>query len=147
MGQVTTESKDPFLREQQLLQKARDEAYARGFKEGLEVKQKSVTCFVPTTDLPDSKLDELAVAARKATPGPWHSSPHCVWAGEIEPGPFGGHGFICQTYNDAPIGTAEIANAKHIAAADPTTLLALVEELRRRRNEHSAIPAEPVKEN
>jgi len=39
-------SKDAFLREQQLLQKAREEGFARGWEQGLKAGR-SVTCIVP----------------------------------------------------------------------------------------------------
>lgn len=58
------ESKDPFLREQQLLQKARDEAYGRGWREGLEAGKVSAPCIVP----PKTREQMLEKALREIAP-------------------------------------------------------------------------------
>lgn len=74
------------------------------------------------TDLPDSKLDELAAKAKAAMPGPWEVG----LVGNCNVVHFDGD-------NVRPVAQCSAPVAAYIAAANPTTILALVEELRRRR--------------
>lgn len=72
---------------------------------------------------------ELEKAAEAATPGPWHvedmSDEPCVIAGEQ---------YICQTIYDHQSGTyrsdpnGHTKDALYIALANPTTILALLDE-------------------
>jgi len=74
------------------------------------------------TDLTPERVRALLDGA---TPGPWHSAPHCVYAGETPPGPFGGESWVAQTYHDHPLRAREREDASLIAAA-PDLALALL---------------------
>ena len=75
-------------------------------------------------------IDKLRAAAKAATPGPWGvlQAPHT-------------HGSWWEIYADGPsrIGVLSrdnaIPNGRHIAACDPTTIIALCDEVARLRQE------------
>jgi hypothetical protein len=75
--------------------------------------------------LSDRKLGELARLARTATPGPWVVSHDPDGIYTREPGAL----LIAEAQT--------LVDEVFIAAADPTTLLALVAEIRRRRAEQT----------
>jgi len=62
-------------------------------------------------------IDELAALANAATPGPWTAGSRCVRDSD-------GHGVAGEGY------TTEDADLAYIAAANPETVLALIERLR-----------------
>lgn len=64
-------------------------------------------------------LDALEAVARAATPGPWHQGAHYIGAGGEPHDP------------EVQVGQASvIPDAKHMAAFDPPTVLALIARLR-----------------
>ena len=75
-------------------------------------------------------IDRLRAAAEKATPGPWGvlQAPHT-------------HGSWWEIYADGPfrIGVLSrdnaLPNGRHVAACDPTTIIALCDEVARLRQE------------
>lgn len=70
-------------------------------------------------------LDALDTAARSATPGPWAVHPGTEWVRT-----FGGHGRGIASCDQRDSGEGDRENATHIAAADPTTVLALIARIR-----------------
>ena len=103
----------------------------------------------------DEKLDELERCAEAATEGPWHRKfrdevctdsgvnpdpdgwkecPMCGGEGDVNFADIDGDGWepLCQVVG---IGDRLTNDARHIATADPPTVLALVEEVRRLRED------------
>ncbi len=77
--------------------------------------------------LTDDQLDELEAAARRATEG--------AWAQSLDPDHWAviyGRGGACICTLNAWVDALDEAqaNARHVAAADPATVLALVAEVR-----------------
>ena len=68
-------------------------------------------------------IDRLRAAAEKATKGPWQRDDRYVMNGLIDK-------VVC-TCEDGPLGV----DADHIAACDPTTIIALCDEVERLRQE------------
>lgn len=82
--------------------------------------------------LPLTTLESLRETARKATPGPWSTDDGCRATKGI-----GGHVYFgreliagCRGHHgpDTELEQQD-ANARHIAAFDPTTAIALLDEL------------------
>jgi hypothetical protein len=82
-------------------------------------------------------LDELEAKARAATPGKW-----CIKLGQAT---FGDGSQVAYVMQDAPDPHAVIAyevaltDAAHIAAANPATVLALIERVRRAERENEVL--------
>jgi hypothetical protein len=94
-------------------------------------------------------LDAIEAAAKAATPGPWTA---CAWAGADWPErrvtvgsefPAGTREAIAMNTRYAPRPREDMA---YIAAMNPTTALALVEEVRRLRELEASIMAVVEKE-
>lgn len=82
-------------------------------------------------NLTPEQLDQLEATAKAATPGPWSISPPPRDTGGWPRG-----SMICTTsggyvYAYPPGGQYPLADAKHIAAASPDVVLALVEAARK----------------
>jgi hypothetical protein len=71
------------------------------------------------------ELDRLEALAHKATPGPYHIGSGDHWAREVR-----SQATAVAWCGAFPVSEAH-ANARHIAACDPQTILALVEMARR----------------
>ena len=77
-------------------------------------------------------LDALAALAEAATPGPWHVQLDSVYPEGRQPGwqPTPVEGGAIDARWPILAGENQRADAAYIAAADPTTILALIDRLR-----------------
>lgn len=82
----------------------------------------------PTPALPAVDLDALALLAEAASPGPWGRddaiNDHCMITCGTEPD--GAHIYVAQAWT-------ETSDAEFIAAANPSCVLSLIQEIRRLR--------------
>lgn len=80
----------------------------------------------------DDELEALAALARDATPGPWYFDGWDIFSVAFQGG---GHRLLVplpRTFHESQ--KVPDADARYIAAVDPATVLALVDELRTLRD-------------
>ena len=87
------------------------------------------------SDLTPAAIAKLRAVAAAATPGHWRRTHHGTWEVEAPPNQL-----------VADCGTVDLAeqDAAHIAAFDPPTVLALLEEIERLRAEPRVVVADHI---